>query len=274
MILVDYPGFNLRLANRLKKLKPSLNIIYVAPPQLWIWGNWRLKILKNCCSKIIVMYPFEVAWYAARGLTVEWHGLPLLERLKPHFTPTKKEHLLAVLPGSRRQEITTLLPIFVNSIKKLSMTFPTMRFALIQAASVEKTTIQAELDKQGIEPEKVIIVPPEQSLAILKTCFAALTKPGTCTLELALLQIPAVVAYQALAITYAIARCFTNIQYMALPNLFLAAPVYQERLQKECNAQTLHDDVAKIYKEFAYHQELYSERCNKLAPLKEQFLMK
>lgn len=270
VILVDYPGFNLRLLKRLKQQKPSLHIIYVAPPQLWIWGSWRVKTLQNYCSRIVVMYPFEVAWYAARGVTVHWEGLPLLERLTPHTKPQEKKPMLAVLPGSRAQEIKSLLPIFVAVIKQLSIAIPEMTFGLMRAPSVESTTLQSELIKQQIPLERIKIIEPEQFCAIAATCFAALTKPGTCTLELALLGIPAIVAYKALALTYWLARCVTNIQYMSLPNLFLNQAVYQERLQNECNAKQLYEDILKLYHDFK-EKEKYAERCLPLEKLKEQF---
>ena len=271
VILVDYPGFNLRLLKRLKEKKSSLNIIYVAPPQIWIWGSWRLKTLQKFCSKIIVMYPFEVAWYAARGVTVHWEGLPLLERIHPFMKKQEKRPLLAIFPGSRAQEIKILFPIFTVVIKELCTKIPEMKFAILRAASIDRSILEAELIAQSIPLEKISIIEPGEAFKVVATCFAALTKPGTCTLELALLSIPAIVAYKTNAITFWLARCVININYMSLPNLFLHKEVYKERLQGECEAQLLCKDVLHIYEEFIQQTEIYAARCFPLKELREQF---
>ena len=272
VICIDYPGFNLRLVKRLKSKKPDLKIIYVAPPQLWVWGAGRLTTLKNYCDKIVVMYPFEVLWYAERGVTVSYEGSPLFERLTPYLANNQeKEFMLALLPGSRTAEIKTLMPMFAEIIKKIIRTIPMVKIAIIRAESIARHELEASLTSYQIPLHAVSIIEPNDKYQTLTHCFAALTKPGTCTLELGILGIPSIVLYKTSWLTYWLARMVTNIKFMALPNLFLPKPVFRERIQSECKAKVIYQDVVELYEEFLHNKNAYDARCKKLEELKKQF---
>jgi lipid-A-disaccharide synthase len=251
VILVDFPGFNLRLAKRLKKANPAIKITYVAPPQLWAWGQWRVNGLKKYCDKLVVLFPFEVDFYKQHGLKAIFLGHPSCDRLGCYFDQMDiDKNLIAILPGSRISEIEDLFGVFADVIKKFKRLFPKTKFVLLLAESFSKKILESKIKKFGLCDwgSDVLIVQGEtEKLQMLSKCCMAITKPGTVTLELALLGIPAVVFYKASWITYILARCVVNIRYMSLPNLLLNNVVYQECIQSDCKSKIIFVRAKKLY---------------------------
>ncbi|MCB9493647.1 MAG: lipid-A-disaccharide synthase [Epsilonproteobacteria bacterium] len=247
VVLVDFPGFNLMLAKRLKKRAPNITITYVSPPQLWCWGAWRVKKIRRYIDSVVVLYPFEVDWYAARGIKASWIGLPMYQRLEPFFGVAAESDMqkIAVLPGSRTSEIETLLPLFLRSIQRLHAHLPDVRFVLPQASSISQKDIMGIAAKHELEHvfDYIDVVTGSESIMReLGRCSLALSKPGTSTLELALLGLPAVVVYKTSWLTYVLARPLVKVQWMSLPNLLLNKPVYTELIQWGCSP----DNIAQV----------------------------
>lgn len=271
VVVVDFPGFNLRLIKKLKKLKPEIKITYLSPPQLWAWGAGRVKTIKKYCDEVIVLYPFEVAWYKQHGVDVQWLGYPSYEKFMSYFDQEKKQHI-AIMPGSRLVEIERLLPIFIKVARRLKLAYPKTKIILPLAESIDKALVEKILRQATTSRlcQDVVIVQGESAkLRALSSCCLALTKPGTVTLELALLGIPAVVAYKAPWITYCIAKMLVKIKNMSLPSLLLNDVVYPELLQSDCREKKIWRVVRKMYQQFLHDKKGYAKRCEKIKRVRE-----
>lgn len=255
VVLVDFPGFNLRLAQRLKREISSITITYLSPPQVWCWGAWRVKKLARLCDQIVVMYPFEVAWYRQRGVTVQWLGSPVYDALKPYCDQQRERQAqIALLIGSRKQELQTLAPFFAQCLKSLAERYPEVTFVIPLAASIDDACLNQIFKQEGLcsYRSRIHVVRGEAAkFTQLQTCCCAISKPGTVTLELALLEIPTVIVYKTSWLTYAIARRLARVDKMGLPNLLTGKEIFPEFIQSECTVDAVTSRVGVVYEAFS-----------------------
>ncbi|MCF7899412.1 lipid-A-disaccharide synthase [Candidatus Babeliales bacterium] len=273
IVLIDFPGFNLRLAKALKKANPKIKITYLSPPQTWIWGKWRIKKLKKYCDELIVLYPFEVEWYKKYGLNTFYFENPVYSKLKESFEKWQvdqeflknKKNQIAIIPGSRTSEIKKLLPFVVEIIKKINNSWPDLKIVLPIAQSFSYDFIEKELKKLFGEQynffrKNIILVQDEkEKLKLLSQCCLAITKPGTVTLELALLKVPSIVFYKTSWLTYFLARPLIKVKYMSLPNLLLNKLVFEEFIQQDCKINNIFKYFSKLYEDFLYNSHVYQK---------------
>lgn len=243
VVLIDFPGFNLRLAGQLKRRNSALKITYVSPPQLWVWGAWRSKKLKKYSDDVIVIYPFEVVWYRERGVTARWLGSPVYDALVPLLDnlPQKQRHI-ALMPGSRSSEIAVLLPLFLRVAQELLLRHPTYKFILPVAQSVDQAELAQLAERCGLLNifRQVTLVPDTQEkYQELAACCVALTKPGTVTLELGLLRVPTIIAFKTSWLSYRLGKLVVSVSSMGLPNLLLSRPIFPEFIQDACTVERL-----------------------------------
>ena len=272
VILVDFPGFNLRLAKKLKRKNPNIKITYLSPPQLWAWGAFRARTLKKNCDDIIVLFPFEVDWYEKRGIKVRYLGNPVYDELQSSFdNAVKEKNRLVILPGSRTSEIEKLLPIFIESIKKFRLINSGIDIYLPLAESINIEKIKTKLRRLRA-PQINIVLGQKEKLKILNSATLALSKPGTISLLLSFLRVPSLMVYKTSWVTYFLAKLLARIKYMSLPNLFLNKIVFKEIIQVGCNPKNisknlniLHksclrkdDDYQKLQKDFDKVRGLFS----------------
>jgi len=253
VVLVDFPGFNIRLGRWLKKHRPSIKITYLCPPQMWCWGAWRIKSVKSISDNVIVLYPFEVEWYAKRGLHTQWIGNAVCEKLAPFMNDTQKQNLVAIIAGSRESEIKNLLPLFAEVAYSLSKLFPNARFIIPLAESMKENYLYEQLKQTDFAKilDKVDIVSGEENkMKKLSQCCLCLSKPGTITLELALLSVPTVVAFKTSWLSYIIGRTLVRVKFMSLPNLLLNEEIFPEFIQSKCTHKKLLAAMTKIYQNF------------------------
>lgn len=273
VLVVDFPGFNLRLIRLLKSAIKNIKITYLSPPQLWCWGAWRVKKLKKYCDRVIVLYPFEVEWYRKHDVTVEWLGTPVYELLAPYRMQSKsKEALIALVPGSRKTEIERLLPLFLRVAQVLKRKNPELRFVLPRAQSVSTSELEVLIKKHDLGTiwDSVTLVEGEaEKFAVLARCCAALSKPGTVTLELALLGVPTVVAYKTSWLTYFIARMLVKVSSMTLPNLLTGQTIFKECIQYSCDPETIAAEIDKLYHAFCQQGDEYQLIVDKLHKVAE-----
>lgn len=226
LILVDFPGFNLRIAEWAKAR--GMKVVYFIPPKVWAWKQGRLRKLSASTDLILSIVPFEEAWYAAKGHALHYVGNPLAEGYagKTGYAPESKEVVL--LPGSRIQEVQRLLPVFYE----LAVALPAYSFKVVRAASVLASWPMVSI------PENVEVIDAPLLEVATSACFA-LTCSGTASLEIALLGIPQAVVYKANPISLAIARRFVKVPFFSLPNLILDQEVVPELLQEQVSVDVL-----------------------------------
>ncbi len=272
VVLIDFPGFNMRVAKKLKQKNPAIKITYLSPPQLWCARKGRLSNLKKYTDDVIVIFPFEVAWYREHGMQVVWQGNPVYDRLKSYLShDVAQTATVALLPGSRTQEIKKLLPIMGEVVKRLHERFPEIKFVFPRPASLSPAFIHEQLVLVGLSSLVTVVEGDDEKNRVLQQCCFAITKPGTVTLELALLKVPALVMYKTSPITYFIAKRFAYITQMALPNLLMPTPVYPEFIQERCTPVLLLQEAEKIYKSFRGNADFYRQQKAKLVAVQNLF---
>jgi len=243
IIYVDFPGFNLRIAKWAKKNKFK-NHFYISP-QIWAWKQNRIKTIRKVIDRMYVILPFEKKFYSSINFNVHYVGHPLLDVIKTNKNEVLdrgQEKIIALLPGSRDQEIKKILPEMINITKN----FKNYSFYICAAPSQKKSTYLKYIKDKNIEKVKIV---ENQTYEILSKSSAALVTSGTATLETALFKIPQVVCYKSSWISIMIGRfLLRNLKYISLVNLILDKEVVKELIQENLNEKNLTSELNNILK--------------------------
>jgi lipid-A-disaccharide synthase len=240
VILVDYPGFHLRVAAAAADF--GVPVLYYIAPQLWAWGSWRLRAIRKYVQQVAAVLPFEEDYYRSRGVIADFVGHPLLDRNElPSIAEARASlnlpdevTVLGLLPGSRKSEVNRLWPCFRDAAKRLSESQPSLR-VLVAAAD--------EIDYPG---ESEFQYCRMNSTTVLAAADAVLCKSGTATLEAAIAGTPMVVAYRMHPMTHAVARRVVRVPHVGLVNLIAEREVCPEFLQSDATPQVLARAVAPL----------------------------
>jgi len=231
-ILIDYPGFNLRIARDLKK--HNIKVIYYISPQLWAWGKRRIKKIRRDITKMIVLFPFEKTFYHKYGIEADYVGHPLVDKHAAHIPEISKKVdlsniILGLLPGSRKQEVVTLLPRMLESARQLQSQ------GKIHVAEIVKVRdLSRELYTQYLKASDKFIKLIEQPLAeCLPKYDAAIVASGTATLETAYFGVPQLIVYHVNALTYWLGRLLIKLNYIGLANIVAEREVAPELIQHD-----------------------------------------
>jgi lipid-A-disaccharide synthase len=234
LVLIDYPGFNLRIAKWAKQ--QGFKVVYYIAPQVWAWKANRVKTMKQCIDKMLCILPFEKDYFKNKwNWEVEYVGHPLIEvieneKLKPQNEKLSDKNIVALLPGSRKQEITKKLPIMLE----VSTSFPNYQFIVAEAPGQE-----ADFYKSFLSNYNNVSFVKNNTYQLLLQSKAALVTSGTATLETALLGVPEAVCYKASNISYQIGKRLVKIKFICLVNLIMDKLVVKEFIQHEMNKNNL-----------------------------------
>ena len=255
VILIDYPGFNLRIARFVKE--HQIRVFYYISPKVWVWKESRVEIIKKYVDKMFVIFPFEKAFYAKHNYEVEYYGNPLIDAIEERKINvcSKSEFflqhslsdkpLIALLPGSRKQEVSRLLPIFL----KLVQNFPDYQFVVAGT-----NTLGSRYYHQFIQQSKAAVV-FNQTYELLNFSSAAVVASGTATLETALFNLPQVVCYRIFPATYAIGRLFVHVKYFSLVNIIMEREIVKELLQHHL-VKDISAELDKLLNDSSYKNEM------------------
>lgn len=239
LILIDYPGFNMRIAEWAKQ--QGIKVVYYISPQVWAWKENRVKKIKRDVDLMIVILPFEVDFYRKWQFDVHYAGHPLVEVVQHEkeivpLVPVSEKPVIALLPGSRAQEIKVKLPVMLQAVKH----FPRYQFCVAGAPSQPDA-----LYRDIIGNEDVLLI-RNQTYNLLKQSQAALVTSGTATLETALFGVPEVVCYKGNPVSYWLARKLIKVKYISLVNLIMDKPVVTELIQDQLTEENLVTELHKI----------------------------
>ena len=239
VVFIDYPGFNLRIARWAKE--QGIPTIYYISPQIWAWHSSRVHAIKRDVDRMLVILPFETAFYQQYHMQVEYVGHPLLDVLSPadtaRLSTSSAQQTIALLPGSRQQEIRRILPVMLS----VTNSFPDYEFVVAGAVALPESFYSDFLSGYpNVRLEK------GKTYDILARSTAALVKSGTSTLETALIGTPQVVCYAGNRLSYAIAKRVINVSYISLVNLILDRPLVRELIQDEFNTIRLKEALREI----------------------------
>ena len=241
LILVDYPGFNLRIAKWASD--KGIKVYYYISPQLWAWKEGRIKTIREHVRNMYVILPFEKVWYSERGVEVSYVGHPLVEAINRFRNSENREpnadEYVALLPGSRLQEIRKMLPVMLEVAEMR----PREQFRVAAAPHIDQSVYEQILAKAEVSNVKV---DARTSYEILSGASDALTTSGTATLETALFGIPQVVCYKGNALSFEIAKRLVKVPFISLVNLIAGKPVVEELIQENFNAQHLNHSLDQI----------------------------
>ena len=247
LILIDYPGFNLRIARWAKE--QGIRVIYYISPQVWAWKEGRVKMMKECIDKMLVILPFEKDYFKNKwNWEVEYVGHPLVEVVdswqltvdSQQATSNKQPatgDIIALLPGSRKQEILKKLPVMLE----MSKSFPNYQFIVAKAPGVEENFYDDLL-----KPFTNVSYVSNQTYNLLMQAEAALVTSGTATLETALFGVPEVVCYKGSPISYQIAKRVIKVKYISLVNLIMDKLVVKELIQQELTVENLQNELHEL----------------------------
>lgn len=267
LILIDYPGFNLRIAEFAKTR--DLRVYYYISPKVWAWKESRIKKIKAFVDRMFVIFPFEVDYFKKHNYDVDYAGNPLLdavqEKIKEkgsfdefiNLNGLENKPIVAILAGSRKQEIDRNLGVMLKIIPE----YKSYQFVIAAAPSVEPDYYTRFIEGNDV---KVVF---NQTYDVLKYAHAALVTSGTATLETALFGVPQVVCYRAGNISYFIAKQFVKIKFISLVNLIMDAEIVKELIQFDMNPKTLKLELNKILFDNNYRQKMldnYEELRKKL----------
>lgn len=230
VVLIDYPGFNLRLAAALRKQLPKLKIIYYISPQVWAWNQSRIPKMAKWLDLMICLFPFEKELYEKSGLRTEFAGHPMLDELEKKRLPDVARDLSCIgfFPGSREREIRKILPIMLETGRILLARHPGLRFA-IPAASEKLLTIIREMTRDFPQCEVTL----RNAYPLMQTCGAGLVASGTATLEAAFFGLPYALLYKVAPLTYAIGKRVIRVPFLGMVNILAGREIISEFVQEK-----------------------------------------
>ncbi|MBS1642809.1 MAG: lipid-A-disaccharide synthase [Bacteroidetes bacterium] len=263
LVLIDYPGFNLRIAEWAKQ--QGYKVVYYISPQVWAWKENRVKKMKLCIDKMLCILPFEKDYYQTKwNWNVEYVGHPLVEVIEEYtktegrikeigdrnLLSTYNKKIIALLPGSRKQEITKKLPIMLE----VSKTFPNYQFVVAQAPGQDD-----DFYKPFLQPYNNVSTIKNNTYQLLMQSTAALVTSGTATLETALFAVPEVVCYKGSNISYQIAKRLIKIKYISLVNLIMDKLVVKELIQNELTVANITKELSALLNNTIKQQQLQND---------------
>lgn len=256
LILVDYPGFNLRIAEWAHE--QGIKVHYYISPQVWAWKQSRVHKIKRFVDKMYVILPFEQEFYNRFDFDVEYVGHPLLDEFACFGTSglagdfRKRNELderpiLAILPGSRRQEVKKKLPVMMDAVKNM----PDFQIVLAGAPALPESFYRE------IAPEFKIVF--GETYSLLSNAHTAVVTSGTATLETALFKVPEVVCYKGSPISYMIGKQLVKVKFISLVNLIMDREVVKELIQKDCTAEKVRKELNELIHNKEYRSRVLSD---------------
>ncbi|MDF2940405.1 MAG: lipid-A-disaccharide synthase [Gammaproteobacteria bacterium] len=312
LILVDYPGFNLRLAKVAKQM--GIKVLYYISPQIWAWHQSRIKKIKQTVDHMAVIFPFEVSFYSKADIPVSYVGSPLAESVIPIGKQAAKHKIIpsplvgesqgegkiiGLLPGSRKSELSRLMPVLVECAKALKKRYPHAQFLLPIASTLKPEDIRPYISKISPNPSFSkrgssslcknealsnsslckreagrdlldIQIIQNNSHAAIEACDLAICSSGTVTLEAAILGTPMVLIYKTAPITYWLAKRLIKIKHIGLCNILAGKTIVPELIQNDANVNNIVSHACQILEDKAYRDQMLGNLAWVRAQLGEQ----
>ena len=268
VVLIDYPGFNLSIAKKLKPL--GVKVIYYVSPQLWAWAKGRVKKVRRLVDKMLVVFPFEVEFYQKENVKVEYVGHPLVERINQYkflsrdeffskFNLDKQKEILLVMPGSRKQEVKAIFPEIIVAAVRLAKQFN------LQVVVARSKNIDEKYLRQNSSSEKYITI-EDHNYELMKYSHFGIIKSGTSTLEAGFFALPMVVIYKTNPLTYMIGKQLVKLDRIGMVNILLDEMVVPELIQSDANLENIFNTVSKILSD----DQVYENAKIKLGKVREK----
>ncbi len=246
VVLIDYPGFNLRLARKLRARSLGGKIIYYISPQVWAWNRARIPRMAQWLDLMLCIFPFEADLYERSGLRTVFVGHPMIENLAAKRTNLAREpDLIGLFPGSRAREVRHLLPIFLGVLRELRSRRPELRFEFAAASENLAAAIRNDLRAAGDSLGEVRVTVGETA-QIMQRSAAGVVASGTATLEAAFFRLPFVLVYKVAGLTYLAGRMLIRVKHLGMPNVLADREIVPEFIQQNARPAAIAKEVLQL----------------------------
>jgi len=246
VVLIDYPGFNLRLARALRAQSPAPRIIYYISPQVWAWNRRRIPRMARYLDLMLCIFPFEAEIYNQSGLRTIFVGHPMIEGLNARrIAAARDPNLIGLFPGSRMREVRKILPVMLKSARQNLARRPATRFEIAAASQTLEQEARRMLAATDLPAEVVRITRGEAS-ATMQRAQAGMVASGTATLEAAYFRLPFVLVYRVAWLTYIAARLVVKVKHLGMPNVLAGREVVPEFIQHRARPRAIADAVLPL----------------------------
>ena len=254
LLLVDYPGFNLRFAKAVRASLPKTKIVYYISPQVWAWNRGRIPKMVKLLDEMMCLFPFEREIFASAGLKTTFVGHPLVDELEAERQEISREAgLVALLPGSREREVTRLFPTMLERAKLLHAEQPNLRFEAPAASGKLAAMMRRMVEESAME--EAVTVTDGGSLHLMQRAACGVIASGTATLEAAYFGLPNCLVYKVAALTYYLAKMLIKIPHIGLVNILAGKSVVRELIQDQANPPAIVAEMKRLL-----YDESYLER--------------
>ena len=249
VVLIDYGGFHMALASVAKK--KNIPVVYYICPKAWVWGKWRAKAIAGWVRRVAAIFPFEAEIYAQAGASVEFVGHPLVDIVKPsmsreeayrYFGADSQRPLLLLLPGSRFQEVESLLEVVLAAAQKIRQQIPNCQFYLPLAPTIPIERIESVVQASGVP----VVFTRNSTYNLMQIADCAIAASGTVTLEAALMELPSVIVYRVQTATYWLVRMVANVSHVGLPNIVVGRRILPELIQDAATADNVSNAALRL----------------------------
>jgi lipid-A-disaccharide synthase len=263
LILIDYPGFNLRLAAELRRRRLPSRLIYYISPQVWAWNRRRIPKMARLLDLMICIFPFEETLYARSGLPAVFAGHPLAGELRPIPPEARDDSLFGLFPGSREREVRRIFPAMVRAAALIRLARPDVRFEAAAASAPLADMMRRMASEAGID----VAVESGTSRDLMRRAAAGLVCSGTATLEAACLGLPYALVYKVATLTYEVGLRLIRVKYLGMANILADRPVVREFIQHDASPQALADEGLRLLNNPAARQHLSADLASVTALL-------
>ena len=254
VLLVDYPGFNLRLAKALRAGGWKRPILYYISPQVWAWNRGRIPKMAKLLDVMLCIFPFEKALYESSGLRTEFVGHPMIDALAAkRVTEPRRDKLVALLPGSRRREVRKIFPPMLEAARLLKRDQPNLHFAAAAASSARHEEMRATRDAIGWGEDDCAILAGDAH-RLMQIATMGMVASGTATVEAAYFGLPHLIAYRVAALTYVVGRALIRVDHLGMINVLAGREVVREFIQSDCTPERLAAESTRLLDDVEYRR--------------------
>ncbi len=285
VVLIDYPGFNLRLARALRERSLGGKIIYYISPQVWAWNRGRIPKMARWIDLMLCIFLFEAELYEKSGLRTVFVGHPMIDGLAEKRTNTLREqNLVGLFPGSRAREVRQLMPILIEVMRELRARKSGLRFEIAAASESLASEIRATLEdagrtsgssslrrdllpqvQGGASGETEVVI--GQTAETMQRCAAGIVASGTATLEAAFFRLPFVLVYKVAGLTYLAGRMLIQVKHLGMPNVLANREIVPEFIQKNARPSAIADEIMRLLEEPARRDQMLADFDEVIAKL-------
>jgi lipid-A-disaccharide synthase len=270
VVLIDYPGFNLRLARALRRQTPSQKMIYYISPQVWAWNRGRIARMALYLDLMLCIFPFEAELYNKSGLRTEFVGHPMIDRLRPLKIDIEREsNVIGLFPGSRRREVRKIFPVMIGTVSELLKTRKHLRFEVAAASQTLAEEMYAMLDPSNVllQGRQSFQITTGETAAIMQRAFVGVVASGSATLEAAYFRLPFVLVYKVAWPTYLAARLVVKVKHLGMPNVLAGKEIVPEFIQHRAQPAAIAEAVLNLMDAANARERMISEFDSIIAKL-------